>query len=560
MRIPKVFTFDFESNNADECIENKKTNIWLWDICALDDFSHITGYTFTDFISNCTKLSPCVMYSHNLKFDGIFILDYLLKNNFVHTKEKHLTTNEFSTLITDTGIFYSIKICVKDVNKKAKQIIEFRDSTKKLKGSVRDIAKSYNLPILKGNIDYTKYRPIGYIATEDEKMYIKNDTEIIARALKPQYENGMDKLTTASDTLHLFKEHLGKYFKLLFPETSLKDDKFIRNSYRGGLVLVDEKRTEKILDDNVYVYDVNSMYPYQMCKKLLPYGTPVFYHGKYKTDNEYPLYIQHIEVCCKLKENFKPTILLHNKLYQKQQSYLQDTEGEMIDLTLTSVDMDLLYKHYEIFDIEYIDGFKFLGSTKLFSSFVYPLYKKKCTTTGAEKERYKLLLNALYGKFATNPKHISKIPYLCDDVVKFKNGDVEIDKPVYTAISSFITAYSRYQLLTTIQNNYDNFVYCDTDSVHLLGEIKGETVDSKKLGAYKFEKIYNKSKYLAQKTYCGISDGKMELKIAGCPKNVKEKITLETFCFDSCFDGKLLPKVVNGGVLLLNHTFTLKRR
>jgi len=561
MRKPNIYVFDFESNNSQLNIDNELTNVWLWDICSLNDYSHTTGTDFNDFISVISKLAPCIMYSHNLKFDGIFILDYLLKNGFKHTTEKHLKQGEFSTLISETKVFYSIKVCIEDKNKKAKKIIEFRDSTKKLKGTVAEIAKSHDLPILKGEIDYKAYRPYGYIPTDDEIAYIRNDTEIIARALKPQYENGMDKLTTASDTLALFKKHMGKYFQILFPTISLKEDTFIRNAYRGGLVLVDERRCEKIIKQPVYVYDVNSMYPYQMAEKPLPYGTPVYYLGKYKKDNKYTLYIQRIEVCCKLKENYKPTVLLKNRFYQKQLSYLTDTEGQMIELTLTSVDMELLYKHYEIFDIKYIDGYMFLSSTKLMRSFIKPLYEKKCTTKGAEKERYKLLLNALYGKFATNPKHIGKIPYLENDKVCFKNGPVEIGKPIYTALSAFVTAYSRQQLLNTIQNNYDNFVYCDTDSIHLLGEIQGEIVDDKKLGAYKLEKIYTISKYLAQKTYYGITaENKKDIKIAGCPKNVKEKISFENFNFENSFDGKLLPKTVNGGVVLIEHTFTLKRR
>lgn len=561
MRKPNIYVFDFESNNSKLNIDDELTNVWLWDICSLTDYSHTTGIHFEDFITTISKLAPCIMYSHNLKFDGVFILDYLLKNGFKHTTEKHLKQGEFSTLISETKVFYSIKVCIEDKSKKAKKIIEFRDSTKKLKGTVADIAKSHDLPILKGEIDYKAYRPYGYIPTDEEIEYIKNDTEIIAMALKPQYENGMDKLTTASDTLSLFKKHIGKYFQILFPTVSLKVDSFIRKAYRGGLVLVDERRCEKIIKQPVYVYDVNSMYPYQMSEKPLPYGTPVYYLGKYKKDNRYTLYIQRIEVCCKLKENYKPTVLLNNKLYQKQLSYLTDTDGQMIELTLTSVDMELLYKHYEIFDIKYIDGYMFLSSTKLMRSFINPLYEKKCTTKGAERERYKLLLNALYGKFATNPKHIGKIPYLENDKVCFKNGTPEISKPIYTALSAFVTAYSRHQLLTTIQNNYDNFVYCDTDSVHLLGKIQGEIVDNEKLGAYKYEKTYAISKYLAQKTYYGITtNNKKDIKIAGCPKNVKEKISFENFNFENSFDGKLLPKTVNGGVVLIEHTFTLKRR
>ena len=556
-----VYTFDFESNNSKENIDNEITNIWLWDICKLDTLEHITGYTLDDFFKQLYKIAPATLYSHNLKFDGAFIIDYLLKNGFKHTTERKINKGEFATLISETKIFYSIKVCLDDKRNAAKKTIEFRDSTKKLIGTVEDIAKSYNLPIKKGEIDYRKYRPVGYKPTKEEIEYILNDTEIIARALIPQYKIGMDKLTTASDTLAMYKRQIGKYFDILFPVLDIDIDSYIRKSYRGGLVLVDERISGKTINQPVFVYDVNSMYPFHMSEKSLPFGTPIYYKGKYRKDKRYNIFIQRIEVCCKVMPGYKPTVLMKNPLYSKQLSYLTDTEGEMIELTLTSVDLELLLKHYEIFDITYIDGYKFQSSTNLLKSFIIPLYEKKCVTTGAEREITKLLLNALYGKFATNPKHISKIPYLDGDIVKYKNSDMEIGKPIYTALSSFVTAYSRQQLLTTIQNNYDNFVYCDTDSVHLLSEIQGEIVDKVKLGAYKKECVYVKSKYLAQKTYFGITeDGKNEIKIAGCPKNVKEQITFENFKFESVFDGKLLPKTVKGGVVLVPHTFTLKRR
>ncbi len=557
----KVYTFDFETNNATENIENKITNIWLWDICKIDTLEHSTGYTLEEFFNQLYKIAPAKLYSHNLKFDGSFIIDYLLKNGFSHTTERKINKGEFATLISETKIFYSITVCLDDKRNTAKKIIEFRDSTKKLIGTVADIARSYHLPIKKGDIDYLKYRPIGYKPTQDEVEYILNDTEIIARALVPQYKIGMNKLTTASDTLAMYKGQTAKYFDILFPTVDIDTDTYIRNSYRGGVVMVDERIACKTINQPVFVYDVNSMYPFHMAEKSLPFGTPIYYKGKYKKDKRYNIFIQRIEVCCKVRPGYKPTILMKNALYSKQLSYLTDTAGEMIEITLTSVDLQLLVKHYEIFDIVYIDGYKFQSSTNLMKSFIIPLYEKKCVAKGAEREITKLLLNALYGKFASNPKHISKIPYLDDDIVKYKNSDMEIGKPIYTALSSFVTAYSRQQLLTTIQNNYDNFVYCDTDSVHLLSEIKGEIVDKDKLGAYKKECVYIKSKYLAQKTYYGITEtGKKEIKIAGCPKNVKEKITFENFKFDSVFDGKLLPKTVDGGVVLVSNTFTLKRR
>src|SRR5690606_36124275 len=104
---------------------------------------HITGYTLDEFFDHLYKIAPAKLYSHNLKFDGAFIIDYLLKNGFNHTTEKTINKGEFATLISETKVFYSITVCLDDKRNTAKKIIEFRDSSKKLVGTVADIARSY---------------------------------------------------------------------------------------------------------------------------------------------------------------------------------------------------------------------------------------------------------------------------------------------------------------------------------------------------------------------------------------------------------------------------------
>lgn len=560
----KIYTIDFENNNNKYNIDNNITNVWLADICSLEDYSHYTFYNIEDFIEKIINLSPAIFYSHNLKYDGIFIIDYLLNNGYTHTTERKINEKQFSTLITVEGVFYNIKINFKDnsKNKKANNIAEFRDSLKKIKGSVEEIAKSFDLPILKGDIDYNMLRPIGYIPTNKEIEYIKHDTEIVARVLNKEYEKGLDRLTTASDAMALYKKIIGANFALLFPVLNFENDKYIRKSYRGGIVYLNPKYKEKLITDKVYCFDVNSMYPFNMTDKLLPYGYPSFFKGKYKEDKNYPLYIQHIFVDCKLKNNRMPTILLDNVHYGKL-TYITDTDGEMIELYLTKPDYELLIENYYIYDIKYIDGMKFYGSKNLFKKYIIPLYENKCKTKGSAKELNKILLNGLYGKFALNPKHQNKIPYLnTENIVSFKNGGITVDKTIYTAVSSFITGYSRKYLIDTIHKNFDNFIYCDTDSIHLVSpNLIGGEINDKKLGAFKLEKVYIKSKYIAQKCYMGVKDdGKKDVKIAGCPKNICKNIDFDDFYIGNTFDGKLLPKKVKGGSILVTTKFTIKNR
>ena len=59
----------------------------------------------------------------------------------------------------------------------------------------------------------------------------------------------------------------------------------------------------------------------------------------------------------------------------------------------------------------------------------------KKNNTGAKRQLAKLLLNNLYGKFASNPKTQAKIPYLNEEnKVEYKTITAEDKEPVYTPI------------------------------------------------------------------------------------------------------------------------------
>lgn len=568
MKNNKIYTADFETANAQYNIDNNITWIWLWDICDIDTYTHVHGKDMDSFISYLAEIAPCTLYFHNAKFDVSFILDYLLKHGYKYSNAKVLKKNKLKTLIADTGVFYSLKFKV-NIGK-ISRIVEIRDSNKKIQGTVDRIAKDYKLPILKESIDYLEFKPQGYDANADEIRYIEHDTEIIARVLHLQYDNGLTKLTSASDTFYKYKELVGRErFEKIFPVVDIDTDDYIRKSYRGGVVQVNRKYKMQELH-NVEVYDVNSMYPAQMCHALLPYGKPKFFKGRYKYNQCYPLYIQRINVCLELKPGYQPTIL-HKGFMFLSNTYLEDTDNEMVELTLTSVDMQLMFKHYYVHDIEYLDGYMFMGSYSLFKDFIAPIYKKKCESSGAVKQLQKIYLNSLYGKFATSPRHINKTPDIVDDVVHYSSDPLEIEKPIYTAVASFITAYSRMTLFRAIQDNYDRFIYCDTDSVHVLnGNFKGEIHDSN-LGAFKLEKVYAKAIYLGQKAYIGYKKDdsctvgvypgyKKDLKLAGCSENCKQYIEDFNFKIGTVVHGKLLPKTVVGGTVLVPTDFTIKDR
>lgn len=556
-----IYTADFETNNNIENIDKDYTNVWAYDICEVlsGNYTHITGKSLHEFMLSCLNLGGGIFYFHNLKFDGQFILHYFLRNNYKYSRERKLSQGEFSCLVSDRGVYYNIRACI-GVKYKRRVIVEFRDSLKKIVGTVEQIARDYKLPIFKSEIDYTKKHIEPYELSAGEIKYIQNDTEIIARVLHILYENDMTHLTYSSDSLAKYKEILHDNYRRFFPVVDYDIDCFLRESYRGGVVQIGKEHVNKILNTPVYCYDVNSMYPARMCDSILPYGNPQYFEGKPNVNKTYKLYIVKVEVCFDLKNGHVPTLLRKNMGFKKIE-YVESTNGELEEFTLNNIDLDLLFEHYNIHEINYLHGYYFRGSSKLFSKYVLPIYEKKCNTFGAEKQLYKLLLNGLSGKFGTNPRHVERIPYLDNYKLCFENGELNIEDPEYTAMASFITAYARKTLFDCIHKHIQHFVYCDTDSVHLLVQVNDIPIDDTKLGYWSLEKIYIKSKYIAQKTYIGVKDnGEYDIKICGAPKSVKKFVNFDNFKIGATFNGKLLPRKVRGGVVLKDTTFTIKER
>jgi hypothetical protein len=147
------------------------------------------------------------------------------------------------------------------------------------------------------------------------------------------------------------------------------------------------------------VFDVNSLYSSQMYKRLLPFGMPVPFKGKYEINQDYPLYIQHVKCEFELKENYIPTIQIKDPQWKHifaKNEYLKSSKGYSVDLYLTNIDLELIQEHYDIYNLEYIDGCMFRGRNDIFRKFIDKWMLIKTTSKGAIKQLAKLMLNSLY--------------------------------------------------------------------------------------------------------------------------------------------------------------------
>lgn len=581
-----VFAADFETTTRkDDC------RVWAWAACDTANEKNLyLGTRIDEFLSFCEESEDNhVFWFHNLKFDSSFLIDFLFKAGYKHvSKAKDRNSKTFKVMMNQKGLIYGMEVVFflrgKTVNKAT-----FYDSSKLFPGmKVAKIAEAFKMPIRKLSIDYTAHDdlPEGAPLTSEEKQYIINDVKIMASALGFFFSQGLDRITLGSCALADYKKIVGKRaYDRWFPVyRDIQTD--LRQSYRGGYTYLNPKFKDRAVGRGV-VLDVNSMFPSCMKYDLLPWGTPIYYQGKYETDEIYPLYIQMLRCSFVLKKGKLPTVQVkHSGYYGAQNEYLTTSHDEELTLYLNSVDLELFFENYDVTNVEYFHGWKFKGRTGMFTKYIDKWTGLK--TKSKEEKNWgmylisKLFLNALYGKFGTSVELRSKVPYLDGDgVVRYEDKEPEPQDGGYVAVASFITGHARRRLIHAAQRIQDEyhkgiskreFIYCDTDSLHIKSDDyslpEWLEIDKKKLGAWKFESKFKRGKFLRQKCYIEEStedvtnsdpEWQMKITVAGMPEECHSQVTFDNFKIGAKYSGKLMPTAAAGGTVLEEIDFTIKR-
>lgn len=544
--------------------------MWAWGITNVlhpaEDIDYGTDIqSFVDWVS--ADNTTC--YFHNLKFDGMFILDYLLNKGYEHsTDQGHTGKGTFKTLISAMGMFYSLTVYWR-----SGKMTEFRDSLKKIPMPVSRIAQAFKLDESKGDLDYRMYRPVGYQPTPQEWDYIRRDVEIVAYAMQEIIGEGMTRLTIGSDSMTEYKDLIGsKMFDKLFPVLDDDMDAEIRRAYRGGFTYA-TKRFRGCLNGSGIVLDVNSLYPSVMAQKVLPYGYPEFVEGQVLPTDTHPLTIFSLTFTAKLKPNHVPCLQIKGSSMFGSTEYLDEVK-EPTTLMMTNIDLALYEDHYDFEIVAYGGGWRFAGVAGMFDKYIDKWSKIKENAVGGKREIAKLHLNTLYGKFCSNPNVTSKVPSLENGIVKLSMGEPETRPPVYTAMGVFITSYARDITIRAAQENYDTFAYADTDSLHLLRDDIPTSIDvhPTRMGAWKHEYSFENAYYIRPKAYLerhpveyhkkdcaqGCRTHHYTNAIAGMPTKVTGTLTFDDLVPGKILRGKLRPETVAGGIVLVDVPFELK--
>ena len=554
----KILVGDFETTVYEG---QTYTEVWASALVELNTEDVIIHHSIHDCFKYLESLDcDCIVYYHNLKFDGSFWLSYLIKDlempqatetftdeeGINHTrfiKMGDMKNNTFSYSIAEKGLWYSVKI-----KTKAGNYIELRDSLKLIPFSVKEIGKSFETKHKKLDMEYEGYRFAGCEITEKEKQYIANDVLVVKEALEIMFSEGHTKLTIGSCCLSEFKQGFGREYDLNFPKLEQMElnkdiygsetaDEYIRKSYRGAWCYLVEG-AENTVFKNGLTADVNSLYPSVMHSDSGNYyavHNPHFWTGNYipeeatKFENRY--YFVRVKTCFYLKDGYLPFIQIKNsKYYSSKESletsdfynpldnsyhrYMEDNEGNILDsrqeMTLTMTDLKLIQEHYDLVDFEILDGCWFYAEKKLFDGYINKYKEIKQNSKGAKRTLAKLYLNNLYGKLATNPKSNYKVALMKEDgVIGFYDEPDNSQKAGYIAIGSAITSYAREFTIRTAQKNFHGygkrgFKYADTDSIHCdltPEELIDVPIHESDFNHWKLESYWDKAIFVRQKTY-----------------------------------------------------------
>lgn len=586
------------------------TEVWAAAVVKLWDDKVEILHSFPEFLDYmCDKKTNIICYFHNIKFDGNFILDYLLRNGYKWNRvaEGKMLNKQFKCAISDRGPWYSITV------KMHNMIIEFRDSYKLLPFSVKRIGKGFQTKHRKLDMEYEGFRYAGCVITDKEKEYIRNDVLVVKEALEIMFERGHQKLTIGSCCLEEFKSTYDKIdYKNFFPDLTevqidaeiygeCNADRYIRHSYRGGYCyLVKGKENRKY--SHGWTADINSSYPSNMSSESgnrYPIGMPKFWQGDIPNLPAQSYYFVRIKCRFKIKEGMLPTVqikgsFLYNgtdylttsdiydyssgtyKRYYMRKGKLHDTQ---ITMTMTCVDYELFLQHYDVYDLQVLDGCWFRTEIGLFDEYMYKYKAIKESSQGAERELAKLYLNNLYGKFSANDSSSYKVPYINKkNVLGFELVEEHEKKPGYIAIGSAITSYARRFVINAAQANYqgpdrDGFIYCDTDSIHCSGnpeDAKGIKIHPTNFCAWKLESYWDEAVFVRQKTYIEHvthNDGEpvepyYQIRCAGMSEDAKQEFikehTIEEFREGLKLKEGLKPIRMPGGVLLVKKGYDMR--
>lgn len=344
-----------------------------------------------------------------------------------------------------------IKATVKDENNHRWHIIDIFNVFPRY--SVHKLGELLNVPKLDRPEYLGKRKPTDF-EMEYFKQYAMKDAEIAYLACRMIIsEFGKVKATLPSLTMSLYRKQMPKMLFWRQPESLIHEK--IHNAYRGGRV---ESFKRGSLYENVYAYDVRSLYPSVMTNSSFPDINDM---PNIKNDINFDK-----EGCAHVTisqdANIPPLSIRHE--IKDVGSRLVFPNGR-IKQWFTYPELRYIETHGYGKIIKVHEAIEWKKSFKPFKGWVKFLFDTRAKYLEEKNEKaelYKLMMNSLYGKFAQN-LDVSKFIFEDQQLIEVEKKPT-LSKNTHYIIASYITANGRLRLhRLMMQNKGDDILYCDTD-------------------------------------------------------------------------------------------------
>lgn len=484
-----IYAFDIETHNDEESIANNTSSMWLGSFIneesKIDDANSYV-YTMDEFLEKLEKLANrkpinhvrqikniCI-YVFNLSFEWSFLLPVLLEKGYKYKEVINWDEDEFVFNSVTTRSCSSVWSVSLKMNKRAGRII-FRDLNKIYAGSLRSVAKAFNLPTQKGDIDYTKNRLHDYHVTDEEREYCFKDTRIVIEILQAVGDDSFFWNSTSSAGYSVktglkfaFPTSLKPYkaFRELYPELGEEESNFLRRGVGGGITYATPRYQFKEITEGLLHIDLHQAHPSSLALNYFPYGVGEYFEG------EPPIGFG--INACRIKIGYY-AVKLHCIIQLIGLPFVEDKE-----LVVWDFEIPLIKKCYEGLTIEYIDGYHYKAKPSPFAKYMKVNYSKRLEAKRAGDKyntmRYKLLNNSFYGKLLEKAHNVAFENCLnAEGIITSTLHEKPLEEQevsgryAYIPLGSCIPAYTRRTLVSTaLKFGYENVVYFDTDSIFLI--------------------------------------------------------------------------------------------
>lgn len=539
----RIFAFDLESHNDEESIAKNETSMWLG--CFIDETNEATDersyiYDMESFINRLQEevnpprkhgekrpIKNICVYVYNFSFEWSFIFPVLFSRGF-EFKHKINPEDEFCYNSISTKTCSSVWQAQIKFNKNG-GIVVFRDLSKIYGGGLGKVAKAFELPTQKGEIDYRLNRLHNHIVSNDEKFYCFRDTRIIVDILLKVIDKSDNDFFNAVSMASYSMRKMIKVgwprktkpmleFRKQYPVISESTDEaqFLRMSVGGGICYPTRKWQYKTVNQKILHIDAHQMHPTQCYLKLFPYGNGQYFTGKPPMSKM---------CCCRIRISYDD-VKLHSIIKLIPFDFVQDKEIVVWDFEIAT-----MFKAYVNLEVEYIDGYAYDMKPLPWRRYYSDNYKMRLEARSKDDKfnvlYYKLLNNSSFGKLLERPHEEVFVNIINDDgiidsEIAISEKGQENGKYTYLPVGSAIPAYSRVNLIEkALLFGYEKVLYLDTDSIFVIYDDETEKIWQEQfnhldfLGGWAMEEMIDKAQFTAPKRYKTEVDGQASVKAAG---------------------------------------------